>query len=267
MAIVISKDKMQKYNVGAYHFKVLSNGENDTHEEVEHEFVESNHINNASPVKEKPKVTQVDSSAISQNSKDALIESLMKNNDEMSSNFIKLQMKLESKEEEYKAEVEKVKAGTFNEGVAAGKLEAQKEFEVQMADRFTQFSNSVATLNESANEFNGALEAIKNSLMNAAIDIATEVINVELSENSSEIAKVLSQELIKELQNASEVTLKVNPTDLEDISNSIASLEHIKVKSDSAVSAGGVIAISDAGNIDAQISKRFERVKKAALSE
>ena len=91
--------------------------------------------------------------------------------------------------------------------------------------------------------------------------------NVELNDNSKEVAKVLSDELIKELQSASKVTLKVNPKDHGAISEHVGSLEHIEVVSDSAISEGGVIAISDAGNIDAEISKRFERVKKAVLSE
>jgi len=47
----------------------------------------------------------------------------------------------------------------------------------------------------------------------------------------------------------------------------LGTLEHVNVVADSAVSEGGVVVISDAGNIDAQISKRFQRVKKAALSD
>ena len=68
------------------------------------------------------------------------------------------------------------------------------------------------------------------------------------------------------MQSASKITLKVNPKDHGEISQRVGSLEHVEVISDSAVSEGGVIALSDAGNIDAQISKRFERVKRAALS-
>ncbi|MEA1916045.1 MAG: hypothetical protein U9N42_00790 [Campylobacterota bacterium] len=37
--------------------------------------------------------------------------------------------------------------------------------------------------------------------------------------------------------------------------------------SDSAVSAGGVVAISDAGNIDSDLMKRYERVKEMALKK
>jgi len=262
MAIVISKSKIEKYDVNPYHFKVLSGLDNG-------EFVEQSLVEQSNTVEENKKkpITEVDSSAISQSSKDALIESLMKNNDEMSSNFIKLQMKLEAKEEEYKAEIEKVKGVSFNDGIVEGQAQAKKTYESDLGIRLTQFGTSVSTLDEKAKEFSVSLEAIKDSLMSAAIDIASEVINVELNENSSEVAKNLSQELIKELQNASKITLKVNPNDYSDILTNIGKLDNIEVVSDSAVSQGGVIAVSDAGNIDAQISKRFERVKKVALSE
>ena len=211
--------------------------------------------------------SSVDSSAMSQNSKDSLIESLLKKTDEMSSNFIKLQMKLESKEEEFKLQLEKAKESAYAEGLEAGKAEASKEVEKNYQNGLHQFSTSVATLEKSAQEFKAALEGIKGELISAALDIAKEVLQVELSTNSNEIAKVLSSELIKELQSAAKVTLKINPKNHGALSESLGKLENVTLVSDSAVSEGGVIALSDAGNIDAQISKRFERVKKAALSE
>jgi len=261
MAIVISKSRMEKYNVNPYHFKVLSSDDDSS------EMLETSNNEAIEKRVEKSPITEVDSSSISQSSKDALIESLMKSNDEMSSNFIKLQMKLESKEEEFKLEIEKAKKISFDDGIAEGQNQAKIAYETDLAGKLTQFTTSVATLDETAKEFSVSLEAIKNSLIGAAIDIANEVINIELKENSSDIAKVLSQELIKELQSASKVTLKVSPNDYSDILSNIGNLDKVEIVSDSAVSKGGVIAISDAGNIDAQISKRFERVKKAALSE
>ena len=99
------------------------------------------------------------------------------------------------------------------------------------------------------------------------VDIAKEVVDAELKENSTKVAFGLSKELIKELQNASKITLKVNPKNHGEISKRVGSLKHVEVISDGAVSEGGVIALSDVGNIDAQISKRFQRVKRAALSE
>jgi flagellar assembly protein FliH len=160
-----------------------------------------------------------------------------------------------------------VKEEAFNEGVQAGKKQVLEDDEVKYANGIEQFSSSVLTLENSAKEFESALEGIKKELISAALDIAKEVVSIEINENSSSVATVLSSELIKELQSASKITLKVNPTDHGAISEHVGSMKHIEVLSDSAVSKGGVIALSDAGNIDAEISKRFERVKRAALSE
>ncbi|MCK9491658.1 MAG: FliH/SctL family protein [Sulfurimonas sp.] len=261
MATVISNEKLVQHNVDKYTFKVLAMGpsSNANVQKSSLEKVEEKEL-------EKPQ-TSVDSSSISTNSKDSLIESLMKKTDEMSSNFIKLQMKLESMSQDHKKEIEKVKEESFQEGIVEGKEQALKEEKGSIKNSLEQFVNSIKTLENSASEYEKALEGIKSELISAAIDISKEVINVELSKNSSEIAEVLSRELIKDLQGASKIKLKVNPKNHGDLSKNLGSLEHVEIVSDGAVSEGGVIAISDAGNIDAQISKRFERVKRAALSE
>ena len=265
MVTIISSDSITKHTVDKYNFKSLSMDSNSGSSEAK---PKSNLI---PQVKEevRPQSTNsgVDSSAMSQSSKDALIESLMKKTDDMSSNFIKLQMKLEAKEEEYQEELKKVKQESFNEGLEAGKVEASKESTNSYSNGIGQLSASVTTLENSAKDYEVALGAIKGELITAALDIAKEVVSIELGESSAKIAKVLSGELIKELQSASKITLKVNPKDHGLISQHVGSLDHVEVISDSAVSEGGVIAISDAGNMDAQISKRFERVKRAALSE
>ncbi|MFT5835135.1 MAG: flagellar assembly protein FliH [Sulfurimonas sp.] len=259
MATVISNNMLNKHSIDKYNFKVLAMGGG-----YEEESEKSVLIKESTPA---TRDSEVDSSAMSQSSKDSLIESLMKKTDEMSSNFIKLQMKLELMSDEHTVELEKVKTESFNEGVLAGKDQASKDEANSLTKGLAQFATSVSTLENSANEYERALEGIKSQLISAAVDISKEVINIELNESSTAIAQVLSNELIKELQSASKITLKVNPKNHGEISQSVGLLDHVSIISDSAVSEGGVIAISDAGNIDAQISKRFERVKRAALSE
>jgi len=257
MATVIPSDSIERHNVNKYNFKVIALGSKDeTHEE---ESIQENN-----PAKQ---IKEVDSSALSNSSKESLIESLMKKTDEMSSNFIKLQMKLEQKEEEFQEELKKAKEEAFAEGMQAGHAKAIEEIENNLSQKITLFEESIKRLDLSASEFKNALENVKSELVTAALDIAQEVIKIEVSQNSAEIAKILSDELIKDLQTTSKITLKVNPKDHALISEHLGKLENIDVLSDSAISEGGVIVISDAGNIDAQISKRFERVKKAALSE
>jgi len=264
MATIIDKNNIVTHNVDKYNFKVLSLNLKKSQQTDSDEIEKSKYTKEDHP---HARESDVDSSAMSQTSKDSLIESLLKKTDEMSSNFVKLQMKLESKEEEYKESLEKEKKISYDEGVEAGKNQAIEDTKDDYENRLAQLLKSITTLENSAKEFEVALENIKSELITAALDIAKEVVSVELSENSAKVAKVLSVKLIKELQGASKIKLKVNPKDHGTISQSVGSLEYVEVLSDSAVSEGGVIAISDAGNIDAQISKRFERVKRAALSE
>lgn len=259
MLSIISKEKLESHTIGKYNFKVISIGNSSDGEELESSFVKEETSDH--------KITEVDSSALSTSSKESLIESLMQKTDEMSSNFIKLQMKLESKEEEYEKALIKAKEDAFGEGVEAGIAKAINDADTKLKSSADMFSASVVKIEESAKEFESGLEAIKSDLINAALDIASEVIKVEISQNSNEIAKVLSEELLKDLQGASKVTLKVNPKNHGALSASVGKLDHISVLSDSAVSEGGVIVVSDAGNIDSQISKRFQRVKRAALGE
>ncbi|MFA7611138.1 MAG: flagellar assembly protein FliH [Sulfurimonas sp.] len=265
MSSIITNKKIDKHNVDKYNFKVLAIGSEDSKEEVAQSVLAEKKPAVEMPQPIAPK--EVDATAMSSSSKDSLIESLLKKTDEMSSNFIKLQMKLEDMSQEHKTELEKVKEESYASGVEAGKELKTKEDEKNLKETLSMYSESIAKLESSAKEFESALEGIKSELISAALDIAKEVIKVELQENSNEIAKTLAKELIKELQSASKVALRVNPKDHGAISQVVGSLAHVEVISDSAVSLGGVIAISDASNIDAQISKRFERVKRAALSE
>ncbi|MBE0514651.1 flagellar assembly protein FliH [Sulfurimonas sp.] len=265
MSNIITNRRIGNHNVDKYNFKVLPFGAEDVQDEVfESSLVRKKPIVEApQPISEK----EIDATSMSSNSKDSLIESLLKKTDEMSSNFIKLQMKLENMSEEHKAELTKAKEESYAQGIEAGKELHAKEDEKSMVDALSMYSASVAKLENSAKQFESALEGIKSELISAAFDIAKEVIKIEIQENSKKVAFTLAKELIKELQSASKVVLRVNAKDHGAISQAVGSLAHVEVVSDSAVSLGGVIATSDAGNIDAQISKRFERVKKAALSE
>ncbi len=271
MAKVISSSTLSSHTTEKYNFKIFPIGSDAKVAESvltqEEQDVSADTQINELELPQTLVTGDIDSSSLSTGSKDSLIESLLKKTDEMSSNFIKLQMKLEDMTDEHKKELQTLKESSFKEGVEEGLKKAKETNEQSFENGLHQFSASVSTLEASAAQFEVALEGIKAHLVDAALDISKEVIKIEINENSSEIAKLLSDELIKELQNASKITLKVNPKDHGEVSSHVGSLKHVEILSDSAVSEGGVIVLSDAGNIDAQISKRFQRVKRAALSE
>ncbi len=270
METVISQDATNGHIINKYNFKVLPTDVNASVERSsnDNEFVPASKVAEAKYEESTSSVSnETSGDVLSKSSKDELIESLLQKTDEMSSNFIKMQMKLESKDEEYKVALEAAKAEAFEEGKTAGIKEAEQMAQAEHTSLMQQFSSSVETLDKSTKEFSSSIEGIQEELIHAAIDIAKEVILVETSERGNEIASQLAKDLITEIKSSSEVTIKVNPNDKVAVEQSLGTLENVKIISDNAVSNGGVIVLSDAGNIDGDIMKRYERVKSAALGK
>lgn len=255
--VVITKENLSSHSIGKYQFKILSGmsgaSVHEAHEELE--LQQPGYKDLREPYRG------------SGSSKDELIESLLKKADDMSSNFIKMQMKLESLQEEHASALESVKKTSFDEGFSAGIVQEQSQGSIRTALAQDQLSASVKTLENSAAEFATTLVSIQKELTHTALDIAKEVISIEIQESSAKIAAKLSEALLEELNEASKITLRVNPADHGVISEKVGSLKHVEVLSDRAISLGGVVAISDLGNIDSQIKKRFERLKRSLLLE
>lgn len=259
---IITKENLNDHTVGKYQFKILSalSGAS-VHEAAEELGLEHTSINSEETQ------SRYEEPQPSNSHKDELIESLLKKADEMSSNFIKMQMKLESVQEENAATLEAVKKTSYDEGFAAGVLSEQSQDSNRKQSGQEQVASSVKTLEDAAAKYSSALEAIQKELTHTALEIASEVIGVEAQENGAKIAAKLAADLIEELGEASKITLRVNPNDHGFISEKVGSLSHVEVLSDRAISSGGVVAISDLGNIDSQIKKRFERLKRSLLLE
>ncbi|WP_345993561.1 flagellar assembly protein FliH [Sulfurimonas sp. HSL-1716] len=262
MDILITTDRLDNHTIDKYKFKVFSHGDKEVKELESSE--NSQEIFKQFDAKKQDNEEQKHTAS---EKKDELVESLLQKTDEMSSNFIKLQMKLEACEEECAQKLEAAKKEAYQNGMDDAKEQFDTKLDNDKIVAVNQFAESVKKLDESANEYINVLEGIKKELLEAALDIAREVVEVELTSSSSKVAVTLANELIKDLQSASKIKLKVNPNDHGAVSEKVGSLGNIEIISDRAVSPGGVIAISDAGNIDAQILNRYERVKQAALKE
>ncbi len=260
MDVVIPSDRSGEHTISKYQFKVLSSlggaSIGEASEEIAHP---------SQPLHEHPGGT-VRSEGL-HSPKDELIESLLKKADEMSSNVIKMQMRIEAMQQEHAAVLEEAKAAAYQEGVAAGIAQEQAQSITRKEQGQDQIAVSVKTLERASAEFFTALEAIQKELTHTALEIAKEVIGIETEEKSAKIAAKLSADLIEELKDASKITLRVNPVDHGFISEKVGSLERVEVLSDRAISPGGVVAISDVGNIDSEIKKRYERLKRSLLLE
>lgn len=261
--VIITKENLNDHTVGKYQFKILSALSGAS----VHEAAEELGLAHTSRDTEEKQTHYEAPQTSSGSQKDELIESLLKKADEMSSNFIKMQMRLENLQEEHVSALDTAKKTSYDEGFAAGLLSEQSQDSKRKDQSQEQLANSVKTLDGAATSFTNALESIKKELTHTALEIAAEVIGVETQENGAKIAAKLAADLIEELGDASKIKLRVNPADHGYISEKVGSLSHVEVLSDRAISTGGVVAISDLGNIDSQIKKRFERLKRSLLLE
>lgn len=260
MDIVIPKERSQSHSISKYQFKILSSLSGSSIGEASAELIQ------AQPsVQEEPLIKA--QSGHSSPARDELVESLLKKADEMSSNVIKMQMRIEAMQEDHAQALEAARKEGYDEGIAAGIEQAKNQLQGNREQSHELLSASVKTLEKAAADYSVALDALQKELTHTALEIAREVIGIEIHEHSSKIASKLSSDLIEELKEASKVTLRVNPADHGYISEKVGSLAQVEVLSDRAISPGGVVAISDVGNIDSEIRKRYERLKRSLMLE
>ena len=211
--------------------------------------------------------SQPQNSQIQQGGESSFVEELLKKTDELSSNIIKLQMQIENQESEFakrlEAEISRAKEDGKNEGIA----QANAANEARINELEARFSASATKLDEQYVKFDEFLKKIEEELGQTAIKIAKEVIDKEISTSSNQIAHHLASSLIKELSNVKNIEIRVNPEDSEYIKEQFSKNEHVKISADDAISKGGVVIISDGGNIDATMQTRLEKLKMLVNNE
>ena len=197
----------------------------------------------------------------------SFVEELLKKTDELSSNIIKLQMQIENQESEFakrlEAEIARAKEDGKNEGIT----QTNAANEAKIKELEAKFSASAAKLDEQYVKFDEFLKKSEEELGQTAIKIAKEVIEKEVSSASSQIAHHLANSLIKELSDVKNIEIRVNPEDSDYLKEQFSKNERVKVSADDAISKGGVVIISEGGNIDATMQTRLEKLKMLVNNE
>ncbi len=259
MKNVIENSATNGHKVEPYHFKVLGGSK----------VVQSSEDDVTSSVKESNKETKDELNTLSKpevvvqvdEQQNKFIEELLKKSDELSTNIVKLQMQIEKQEEDFnnrlKNELERESKNAYERGYQ----KAKDDLELGLKEIKEKFLDSINTLDLEIKKGNDFLYKIEEELSSTAIEIAKEVIAKEVKESSSIIANTLAKILIKELKDAKNIKLKVNPKDFKAFKEIYSESENIKVDADSAITEGGVVVLSDAGNLDGSIQTRLEKVK------
>ncbi|BEK06668.1 flagellar assembly protein FliH [Campylobacter jejuni] len=270
---VISGGASDQHVVEGYRFKVISEFGNHTgekkHTQTPDEENANISLNDEKPVEENQAIAPTQAVMETQipTFQPSFVEDLLKKTDEMSSNIIKLQMQIESQENEFNnrlnSELENAKEKFAKEGYEKAKEEFQKE----LSDFKDKYLKSIAKLDNACENLENFIEKNEKELADTAIDIAKEVILKELELNSSKIAYALAKDLIGELKGASAIELKVNAEDYEYLKEQFDQNAHIKISLDDAISKGSVVIISDAGNIESNLNSRLTKIKKMVNNE
>ena len=175
--------------------------------------------------------------------------------------MIKLQMQIENQENEFAKRLESEIQRAKEDGLRQGAEEAAAKFNEELKALESRYMGSLNKLEEAAAKFENLIVSSEAQLPTTAIEIAKEVVKKEISLNSANIAAAICKELFSEIKDAKEVQVKVNPKDYEFIKENFSG-QNVKISADEAISAGGAIVLSDAGNLEGTIEARLEKIKK-----
>lgn len=256
MSKIVNSGKSEIHIIKSYKFKALEGKQGDG---VAEEKVEFQSFSEAKEPEREPNVqneTQTDKNEYNH----SVVESLLEKIEEMSNKFTQTQKEFEQRIKECFEKTEQEKKASFEEGYKKGLMEASQNCSEQINETKKLYEDSIKKLEEINKIFQKKMEDIEKELVSVALDIAKEVLQKELNENSNEIAYSLAKSLMEDIKDATKVTIKVNPKDAEYLKGKF---EGIKIIPDEAVKEGGVVIMSDIGNIDATIDERFKAVKEA----
>jgi flagellar assembly protein FliH len=194
-------------------------------------------------------------------------ETLLKKIDELSTSLIKMEMQMERQQADFNARLEEDKKRAYDDGFNAATTEFDSSYKAKCDDNDKMLSSSIKKLEETASSYEIKMTDIEKELAKTAVSIAEQVIKKEVSENSSKVALSLVRELLTKLKEASKIKLKVNKMDAEYLKNALSAESKVSIEEDDAIQRGGVIVLSDVGNLDGNISSRFLKVKEDLLGD
>lgn len=257
MKNVIDSKTISNHIVQKYNFKILSS----TTSKEEQIAIEEQEIKDEG----ENAITQDVQNEAPVEVKDDFIAELLEKSDKMSSELVKLQMQIEEGQKEFEARLAKTKEESYEKGKEDGYNQAKKEYEEEYEALKKQYMSSISKLDETVYECRKYMDELKNELAETSLEIAREVVLKEVSVNSKEIALALAKKLIQDLKNANKIEIKTNPKDFEYLKENFKDMQNVTISPDEAINEGGVILISDIGNVDGDIKTRIEKAKQIIM--
>ena len=248
---IIKPTEKESFKVEKYSFKNLTHLENDVSQQDR--SASTSAVNNEHSASEDTKLEE---------SPAHNFENILKKHEELVSENVALQIKLEQQQVDHEQQLKDEIKTAHDEAVEKTLADVETGLYDALAQSKETYLVSIEKLDDFLVRANKAIENIEAELSKTAIEVAHEIIQKELSTHSQEIAHALALSLTESLSSQNKIELKVNPEDYDFINEAFKEKKHILIQSDNAISKGGVVILSDAENIDANIKTRFENVKK-----
>lgn len=269
---VIQQGGDEKHVIEGYHFKAMSELTplQTPHPSEHHANTQSlaEATQESMPTKPENKQAEPNEQASLENEQTAptiapeFIENLLKKTDQMSDNIIKLQMQIESQENEFKSRLESELANAKEKYLKEGEEKAKADYESKLNELNEKLVKSLSKLENSDKMLQDAYAKNEAELSHNAVEIAKEIIGSELDKNSGKIALFLAKELISELKSATKLEVKLNPKDYDFVKEHLAANEGstLSILMDDAINIGSVIVQSNAGNMQTGIKERLHKL-------
>lgn len=194
-----------------------------------------------------------------------VVDKILQKSDVLAESLKRLQEQFDKQEKEMESKISAAKNEAKEQGYNEGYQKAKAELEAQINSQKELYALSINRIDANILESKNHILGLEKELSSIALDIAKEVILSEINTNSAKVASNLARNLLQDIAQNTQVTLKVFPGDLEDLKESLKDLSNVQIQADQAIAKGGVILLSNEGNIDGDIFVRFEVLKKSIL--
>lgn len=127
------------------------------------------------------------------------------------------------------------------------------------------------TLEDAADERDKIIRGAEDEIAQLAVAVARKIIFREMSSDQSIIGDIVT-EAIKKVTDREEITVKVNPADLDqvlgrqdELTGTVKGIRKLKIMADNAVSQGGCFIETSNGTVDARLESQLAEIQQSLL--
>jgi flagellar assembly protein FliH len=168
------------------------------------------------------------------------------------------------------AEADQIRAQARLAGHEEGRREAHAQARAEIEPSLRALADAARAVQEHTHELTAELESDAVLL---GLRLAEQIVAGTIAVEPERLIEVTAMAL-RRIVDRRDVTLVVNPADLELLKGAVTSvqaelggIEHLNVQADRRVGRGGVLARTEAGEIDATIETQLARARELVIAE